>query len=231
MWKKVVDKEGKDWDKLLPYVLFAYREVPQASTGFSPFELLYGCSVRGPLAVSKESWQATESQDVTYISDIREKLEQMSKLVQENLTKAQADQKYWYDKNIRQREFQPAYQVLVLLPTFTSRLLAQWQGPYKVVKHIGEVDYLIDMKTKRGKLFMRTCFIAFQTILKLVYGLRGSLEKQIMTCQKIQCQPELSNKVDNQPLGHSYQVISRVSYKSCWTNLVTCSKPNLAEHL
>ena len=24
-----------DWDKLLPYLLFAYREVPQASTGFS----------------------------------------------------------------------------------------------------------------------------------------------------------------------------------------------------
>ena len=35
-------KEEKDWDKLLPYLLFAYREVPQASTGFSPFELVYG---------------------------------------------------------------------------------------------------------------------------------------------------------------------------------------------
>ena len=41
MLRKVVTKEGKDWDKLLPYVLFAYREVPQASTGFSPFELIY----------------------------------------------------------------------------------------------------------------------------------------------------------------------------------------------
>ena len=40
------------WDKLIPYVLFAYREVPQESTGFSPFELLYGREVRGPL----ESW-------------------------------------------------------------------------------------------------------------------------------------------------------------------------------
>ena len=47
----VEEKEGKDWDKLLPYVLFAYREVPQTSTGFSPFELLYEQSVRGPLSV------------------------------------------------------------------------------------------------------------------------------------------------------------------------------------
>ena len=43
--------QGKDWDKLLPYLLFSYREVPQASTGFSPFELLYGRSVRGPMNV------------------------------------------------------------------------------------------------------------------------------------------------------------------------------------
>lgn len=38
----------EDWDVMLPYLLFAYREVPQASTGFSPFELLYGNQVRGP---------------------------------------------------------------------------------------------------------------------------------------------------------------------------------------
>ncbi len=31
---KTATEEGKDWDKLLPFVLFAYREVPQESTGF-----------------------------------------------------------------------------------------------------------------------------------------------------------------------------------------------------
>ena len=40
--KKAASEEGKDWDRLIPYLLFAYREVPQSSTGFSPFELLYG---------------------------------------------------------------------------------------------------------------------------------------------------------------------------------------------
>lgn len=37
MLRKTAQEEGKDWDKLIPYLLFAYREVPQASTGFSPF--------------------------------------------------------------------------------------------------------------------------------------------------------------------------------------------------
>ena len=40
--KRVASEEGRDWDTLLPYILFAYREVPQAATGFSSFELVFG---------------------------------------------------------------------------------------------------------------------------------------------------------------------------------------------
>ena len=58
MLRKTAQEDGKDWDKLLPYLLFAYREVPQSSTGFSPFELLYGWDVRGPLDVVKEHWES-----------------------------------------------------------------------------------------------------------------------------------------------------------------------------
>ncbi len=36
MLKRVLVESTRDWDQLVPYVLFAYREVPQASTGFSP---------------------------------------------------------------------------------------------------------------------------------------------------------------------------------------------------
>ena len=44
LWKAVT-KEGYDWDKMISLLLFAYQEVPQFSTGFSSFELLYGKSV------------------------------------------------------------------------------------------------------------------------------------------------------------------------------------------
>ena len=70
MLRKVVTKEGKDWDKLLPYVLFAYRDVPQASTGFSLFELIYGHNVKVPMAVLKEEWVSAESQDTSVVAHI-----------------------------------------------------------------------------------------------------------------------------------------------------------------
>ena len=77
MLRRTVTQEGKDWDRQLPYLLFAYREVPQASTGFSPFELLYGRAVCGPLDVIKTAWEADELSAVSYVLSIQEKLANM----------------------------------------------------------------------------------------------------------------------------------------------------------
>ena len=154
MLRKVATDDGKDWDKLIPPLLFAYREVPQKSTGFSPFELLYGRDVRGPLDVLKESWEAERRSDlnvIAYITLMRERIEEMSEHVHQNMQSAQTQQKSWYDKNARERSFQTGDQVLVLLPTSTSKLTAQWQGPYTVVEQVGKVNYRIRMPDRRKK--------------------------------------------------------------------------------
>ena len=46
----------KDWDEGVPLVLFAAQEVAQESLGFSPNELVFGHSVRGPRLYSKKSY-------------------------------------------------------------------------------------------------------------------------------------------------------------------------------
>ena len=130
MLRKTAVRKGLDWDVMLLYLLFAYREVPQASTGFSSFELLYGHQVRGPLDVLNEMWQSSKKSEesvVSHILSIREKLEKMRDMAGENLRGAQLQQKQWYDQNARNREFQPNDMVLLLLPTSTSKLMASSQ--------------------------------------------------------------------------------------------------------
>ena len=39
--------------------------------------------------------------------------------------------------------------MLVLLPTSSNELLAQWQGPYCVVRKVEKVNYEIDMPNKK----------------------------------------------------------------------------------
>lgn len=47
---------GKDWEEGVPWLVFAYREAVQESLGFSPAELVFAHTVRGPLALLKEKW-------------------------------------------------------------------------------------------------------------------------------------------------------------------------------
>lgn len=60
MLKKFIDVL-QHWDKLRPSLLFAVCEVPQASMGFSPFELVYGRQPRGILDLLRETWEKQES--------------------------------------------------------------------------------------------------------------------------------------------------------------------------
>jgi len=56
MLRRLCTEQPKQWHRYINALLFAYREVPQESTHFSPFELLYGRTVRGPMHFLKELW-------------------------------------------------------------------------------------------------------------------------------------------------------------------------------
>ena len=117
MLRKTASDDGKDWDRMIPYLLFAYREVPQSSTGFSPFELLHGRDVRGPLDILKETWEADQKSEksvVSYVMSTQQKLKEMAECVKENMLEKQDKQKQWYDVKARLREFKAGDPVLVL---------------------------------------------------------------------------------------------------------------------
>jgi hypothetical protein len=55
MLRRVVDKYGKNWDMLLPHLIFALLEVPQAPTGFSPLRLVVRATLQRHFEFSKRS--------------------------------------------------------------------------------------------------------------------------------------------------------------------------------
>ena len=54
MLRKMEDRL-EQWDKLLKYCLLAYRTTPHAATVYSPFQLVNGRPLRGPLEAMKDS--------------------------------------------------------------------------------------------------------------------------------------------------------------------------------
>ena len=114
--------------------------------------------VKGPLDVLRHTWTMECSGDqnvVSYVLLMREKMEKMADLVQENLQKAKHRQKTRYDRNARERFFHPGDYVLVRMPTSPSKLAAQWQGPYRIVGAVGKVNYRVYMhdRRKRERIF------------------------------------------------------------------------------
>ena len=92
MLKKMAKDDPTEWDRWLPYLLFAYREVPNESIGSSPFELLLSRRVRGPLDILRESWEAESKSSesvVSYVLKMRERISQTMEIAQTNLARAQ----------------------------------------------------------------------------------------------------------------------------------------------
>ena len=150
----------KDWDDGTPLLLFAAREVTQESLCFSPAELVFGHTVRGPLKMLKEKWLTNQSPPTNLLDvvcNFRSKLAKACDLAKQNLGKAQVKMKGWYDKKARHRVFSPGDKVLVLLPLTGSTLPAQFTGPYVIDHQIGECDYLV--KTPDRKRKTRLCHV------------------------------------------------------------------------
>ena len=155
MLRKVIDLDGKNWDQLLPHVLFSIREVPQSSTGFSPFELLYGRRPRGLLDIAKEAWEQQPSPHrsvVEYVEQMHSRMARVWPVVREHLRQAQQAQARVYNRGAQVREFRPGEKVLVLIPTTECKFLAKWQGPYEIVEKVSTVNYKVRQLGRRKPL-------------------------------------------------------------------------------
>ena len=244
MLKKTASADGKDWDKLLPNVLFAYRKVPQESARFSPFELLYGWEVRGPLDVLKEEWEASPSipeSVVSHILQMRERLQHTTALVHKNIGMAQRQQMQWYDQTARECTLDPGDQFLVLLPTSTLKLLAQWQGLYKVLQQVGLVNYLIEMtgRQKRQYVFHINMFKRWNTPLSSGYWVAETAEVE----GELQSwtwdggedgEPTVGAQLTEQQRGELMELYSNISghspkKRAVLTSQDTASKPVIAQ--
>ncbi|XP_076436546.1 uncharacterized protein LOC143276045 [Babylonia areolata] len=150
MIRKLAMDKPTEWDRWIPAALSAYRETPQESTGFALFELLYGRQVQGPLSILKEGWTepGEEKENCTvaeYVVDLRNRIAQTCEIARQAVKKAAGTNKRYFDCKARQRTFDPDDRVYVLRPTKHNKLELTWQGPYRVIERLGEVDYKIQM--------------------------------------------------------------------------------------
>ena len=132
----------RDWDEGKHLLLFAARESVQESLGFSPFELVFGHTVRGPLKHLKEKFLSSENHSINllqYVSDFRTKLNRACELARANLKLSQESMKERYDISTSERSFDPGQKVLAFLPIPDKPLQARYFGPYVIKEKLSNL--------------------------------------------------------------------------------------------
>ena len=109
----------REWDCLLKFCLLCYRSTPHTATGFSPFELVHGYPMRGPLEAIKDGWLQGElnlKDTVKWVQDLRNTMTKLHEQAGKNEGEYKKASKKYYDRKARNRSFQKGDMVLLHTP-------------------------------------------------------------------------------------------------------------------
>ena len=137
MLRKHSQDFGKQWDRYLPGLLWAYRNMPHESTREKPSYLLFGFDCRSP---SEACLLPPSSVEPTNLDDYREELalslRSARDLAAKSIQTAQKKYKKYYDQNTSIVRYRVGHWILIKFPqdeTGKNRKLSRpWHGPYRV---------------------------------------------------------------------------------------------------
>ena len=114
-----------DWSKQLKYALFACRCAPNTDSGFSPFEIIFGRHIRGPLELLKDVWETEEKRTMNvcdWVAELQDRLEVVRDVLRDKMKVAKEKQKVEYDRTTKLRKFEPGDMVLIRIPGIAAKL-------------------------------------------------------------------------------------------------------------
>jgi hypothetical protein len=138
---KTVKENRKDWSQRLPEALWAYRTTWRNTTGFSPYELVYGKSVVFPVEFEIKSLRTALAVNPNLTNAQTARLQQLNELDEKRLdaihqtTMIQQQRTKWHDKTIKHKQFQKRNWALLYdsrFKKFQGKLRTRWLGPYEV---------------------------------------------------------------------------------------------------
>ncbi|UYV64996.1 hypothetical protein LAZ67_3002688 [Cordylochernes scorpioides] len=150
-----VNTDQKNWDEILPFITHAYNTTIQETTGYSPFFLLFG---REPMSLLDDENIPTDSNMDDYdeyIENYLDKIARTRQVVINNTEKTQERMKINYDKKHNEKIYEPGHLVAVWTPVRKigkcEKLLRKYFGPYRIIKKLSNVNYLIEPKDNPGQ--------------------------------------------------------------------------------
>lgn len=150
--RKVAENEPDNWDRFISAALFAYREIPNETTGVSPYELVFGRKVRGPMSILKSIFINKDIDDMQkpvyeYLIDLKNRLKSVTETAITHSKLKTHHAKLYYDRNTKNKDIQEGDHVLILKPKKGNKLMLQWEGPFLVDRKLSKYN----VRVRKGK--------------------------------------------------------------------------------
>ena len=140
-----VSTHKKDWDEHIPQVLLAFCMSPTATTGESPFYLLYDQKLRLPLVISLLPPVNLSPSAREHRAHIVTTLEEARQLIASNTQRARLRMKGQYDATARLVPFMVGQRLLVYTPKrckgLLKKLLHNCHGSYNIVEKLSPINF------------------------------------------------------------------------------------------
>jgi len=129
--------------EVLPYALITYNKSKNASTGFTPYELLFGhtaCHAADELFNQKELISK-------YVKDLNERISYMYSKAAENIEKMKQKAKSRFDKHVHKQVKYKENQLIWLRNSqIKDKLSNKYSGPHKILKILPNNSCIIQLK-------------------------------------------------------------------------------------
>ena len=153
MISTLIEQSRRNWDDLLPYVLYAYRTAVHSSTGETPFYLMFG---RDAMSPTDQLWMKCPEIEYTDTPDFRDLMQiRMQKAwshALRNIEDGQAKAQIYYKENAKVLKVGDVVRVHtpVLKTGVAAKFHKPWTGPFRVllIKENNVLVQLIGSKKK-----------------------------------------------------------------------------------
>lgn len=132
-----VDRSQRNWPSFLPVALMALRSTPNLETsGFSPFQMLFGCKMRVPFDTQLIPRDNLGPEAKVHVEQLLNRLKLSHEIAKENSKRAKERDKNRHDLKAKESNFLPGQQVLLKVQKvpnpLSTKLHDKYDGPYYI---------------------------------------------------------------------------------------------------
>ena len=143
-----VSQHQHDWDRWVDLVAYAYNTSIHASTGYSPYQMVFGRLARTPLEIDLGLPLTNPGSQHEYSESVRSKLKTITELARRQLESSRANQRRVDStKDSNWTPLAVGRSVWLRRPK-TWKFGRRWIGPYQIISHQG-VNY--KLRSREGK--------------------------------------------------------------------------------